>query len=131
MPGSGMTDIDATIGNGHRENSAARPRGLDRRRALIVSTLFLSGLGVLALTVTWATSASVHAPSVATLFGLDGRIARVVATHNGRCRQFAFDNDSAAVSQLSAPCSTDEPEVVRRGTARRLDAVSRSFLGRD
>jgi hypothetical protein len=118
-----MEDIDAPISNG------SRPQASDRRRALIVSLVFLSTLGILALTVTLA--ASVRSPSLPSLFGLEGRVAHVVATTNGQCRQFAFDNDSAEVSRASAPCPTDNAEPAQAATVRRLDAISKSFLGRE
>jgi hypothetical protein len=124
-----MKDIDAPIGNGHRQGSAARPHASDRGRAWIVSLLFLSGLCALTLTVTWATSS--RSPSSPSLFGLDGRVARVVETTNGQCRQFAFDNDSATISALTAPCPTGDAEPAHAGTVRRLDAISKSFLGRE
>jgi hypothetical protein len=128
-----MKDVYRASTSGSTPKSAGRAHGRDRRRAVIVAMLFLSGLGALGLTVTWATSSR---PSIAPRQGSSlslaaGRVGWVVAATNGRCQQFTFDNDSAELSNVAQPCSRDDGEPARAGTARRLDAISRSFSGRD
>ena len=115
-----MKAIDQPVRNG-------RMPAPDRFRALIVSVLFLSGLGVLILTVALATSLRPADP----LAGIDARVGRIVATTNGRCQQFLYDNDAGTLSPAGTPCAIEEGEPARTGTARRLDAISRSFLRRD
>jgi hypothetical protein len=100
---------------------------------VVVVSLFLAGLGCLILAVIWATSPRALIPLRAADLPLsqDGRVARVVATANGRCQQSTFDNDTAYVSNVGTPCSSPDGEPVPAGTARRLDAISRSFYGRN
>jgi hypothetical protein len=124
-----MKDTNPPLRNEGRKHSAARPHGRDRRRALIVSLCFLSGLGVLALAVTWATS--VLSPTAPSQSGAEHRTARIVATVSGRCQQLVFHNDSGKVSNAGSPCTTEEGAPTRTGPTRRLDAISKSFFGRD
>jgi hypothetical protein len=100
---------------------------------LVLAVLFFAGLGFLTLAVIWATSprAPISLRPADLLASQDGRVARVVATANGRCQQSTFDNDTAYVSNVGTPCSSHDGEPVPAGTARRLDAISRSFYGRD
>jgi hypothetical protein len=126
-----MKDVYRAGTSGPTRKSAGRPHGRDRRRAVIVAMLFLSGLGALGLTVTWATSSPIAPRQGSSLSLSAGRVGWVVAATNGRCQQFTFDNDSGELSNVAQPCSRDDGEPARTGTARRLDAISRSFSGRD
>lgn len=51
----------------------------------------------------------------------------------GRCQQFTFDNDTGQISGDGRPCdpgvNPNAPGPV--GTVRRIDAISKSFSGRD
>src|SRR5436190_13693399 len=91
-----MNHRDAAIRSGRNGSAPARPRQ-DVRRAVVVAILFLAGLGCLTLAVIWATSprAPISLGPTDLLVSQDGRVARVVATANGRCEQSTFDNDTA------------------------------------
>jgi hypothetical protein len=125
-----MKDTNPALTSERTRTSAARPHGRDRRRALIVSLLFLSGLGGLALAVTWATG-MLSPNALRSSAALEHRTGRIVATVNGRCQQLTFHNDSGTVSNTGSPCTTEEGAPTRTGPTRRLDAISKSFLGRD
>ena len=100
---------------------------------MVVAILFFAGLGCLTLAVIWATSlrAPIRPGPADLLSSQDGRVGRIVATANGRCQQSTFDNDTAYVSNVGTPCSSHDGEPIPAGTARRLDAISRSFYGRN
>jgi hypothetical protein len=89
----------------------------------------MSGLGVLALAVTWVTS--VFSPPAPSQFGVEYRTARIVTTINGRCQQLVFHNDSTKVSDVESRCTPKDGAPARTAPTGRFDAVSKSFLGRD
>jgi hypothetical protein len=100
---------------------------------MVVAILFFAGLGCLTLAVIWATSlrAPIRPGPADLLSSQDGRVGRIVATANGRCQQATFDNDTGHMSSAGKPCSSHDSEPVPARTTRRLDAISKSFLGRD
>src|SRR5436305_12524213 len=102
-----MSHADPAIRSGQKSSAPARPRQ-DARRALVVASLFVAGLGCLTLAVIWATSprAWIALRPADLLASQDGRVARVIATANGRCQQSTFDNDTAYVSNVGTPCSS-------------------------
>lgn len=57
--------------------------------------------------------------------------AILVEIDPGHCRRFVFDNESGRIVPSKAPCEQNiHGNPVPAGTVRRLDAISRSFLGR-
>jgi hypothetical protein len=112
-------------GNGKR-NGAGRWWRRDRRYALVVGLVFASGLAASAWALMVATSrdSSVSAKSAYEAAAVEDRTGNILDSRNSRCR--SFDNDTGRIVE-TGPCDAKRELT---GTARRLDAISKSFLNR-
>jgi len=102
-----------------------RPRRRRDRRYALLAFAVLAALLSLSLLV--ATTARLRAPPVATSGSLP-RTATIAFERTGdRCRHLVFENDTGRMAELSKPCEVAmvRPEQEAKGTAGRLDAISR------
>jgi len=104
--------------------------------ALLLSFCVIGIIGLLALTHVSATLFS-HLVSRTSMGETRPQTAAIVLqTDPDHCRQFTFDNDSGQIrGGEGGPCDsefdpTTSPISKPVGTMRRLDAISKSFLGR-
>ena len=115
-----MKDVYRAGTSGPTRKSAGRPHGRDRRRAVIVAMLFLSGLGALGLTVTWATSSPIAPRQGSSLFSLP-------AGWDGLSRQRMGDASSPSSITTPVNCKMSRSPA-RAMTANRLERERRAAL---
>jgi hypothetical protein len=98
----------------------------DVRQTFIVSSILFVGLGLAIWALGHAVLSQPPMPTVQAVAD-DTRTGAVIDSANGRCRY--FDNDTGRVSKPEHPCDVSRFEDTRtvQGTARRLDAISKSF----
>ena len=104
----------------------------ERRYVLIASLAFTVGLvaSVWALTVATSRDSSGLLKSRQEAAVHDDRTGNILDPRTGRCR--SFDNDTGRMGEPSQSSSCDALLNKREitGTARRLDAISKSFLNK-
>jgi hypothetical protein len=117
--------------NGRKHSGPTRQQRRDRRYALIVGVALFLGLGatICALIVAMPRYSPGSTRNAAS--GPEPRTGNIVNATSSRCRD--FDNDTGRVSRAGKPCENGVPldgngEPIPVGTARRLDAISKSFL---
>jgi hypothetical protein len=125
------TKFDPYPFEGNAKRSGASRRR-DMRYILPVGLIFAAGLAISAWALTVATSRhpSESATSRYETTGFDDRTGNILDPITGRCR--SFDNDTGRVveSVQSESCDALLNRRELTGTARRLDAISKSFLNR-
>ena len=121
---------DSARGAGQR---SARPSWMHLRdwATLLVSLCVIGMIGILGVTH-YATTLFSHVVSESPPEANPRTAAIVVESDPEHCRQLTFDNDTGQFSKVSRPCDQQNaPDAVEPvGTIRRLDAISKSFLGR-
>lgn len=119
---------------GQRSRSKAEQMAKDHRRGLVVAGFALSAaiIALLAISTVYPTSSRI----TEILPNDTLRVGKITkrSTDGKNCPQLIFDNRTGRVVNLEQPCDTtafDSTSVMApSGTIRRLDAISKSFLGR-
>jgi hypothetical protein len=120
---------------------AQSQRTQERRRALIVSCgiLFVVGLGFVLVTATEFPmpahpTKSSQTASEAPDNNLGSAKVTIESADGKGCRQQVFDNQTGRMTRSQQPCETtaydNNGAQLPLGTMHRLDAISKSFLGK-
>jgi len=114
------------------EGGRRRPprRRWQRKHALILGAILAVWFGAGIWGLAWTLSRSASAVSEAPTSEFDVRTGTIVEGAKGRCRY--FDNDTGRTSSMEADCEAlarEKEKSALRGTAGRLNAISKSFAG--
>jgi len=104
-----------------------------RRREKIVLVLLLLALGLgLAVGAAIGPASMLETSGPSATSASEQRTGSILVGHADRCRQRTFDNDTGRFLEASKPCDGVRLDSnglpIPAGTARRLDAISKSFL---
>jgi hypothetical protein len=102
----------------------------DRQHALLAGLAVASLLAASAWALTGAPRDAGSASSRYEAAGFDDRTGNILDTRNSRCRSFDNDTGRMVESSQSESCDALLNRRELTGTARRLDAISKSFLNR-
>jgi len=110
------------------KRALAANRRLDVRRTLIMVAVLMVSLGA-GIYLTWRVSTYASAPFEAASAEADNtRTGTILEAANGQCR--SFDNDTGRTSAADASCNEAlrKSDATRRGTAGRINAISKAFF---
>jgi hypothetical protein len=123
---SRTTTAKQSVSPGKR--ALAADRRLNTRRTLIIVAVLVVSLGA-GIGLAWRASTSSSVPFEAAIAEADStRTGTIVEAANGQCR--SFDNNTGRTSPATASCNDAirKSDASRRGTAGRIDAISKAFF---
>ena len=110
------------------KRALATSRRLDARRTLTIVAVLAVSLGA-GIYLAWCASTYSSVPFEAASAEADNtRTGTILEAANGQCR--SFDNDTGRTSAADASCNEAlrKSDATRRGTAGRINAISKAFF---